>query len=411
MILKINFLTFLGIIAVHSLFAQVNLAVKSGPWRGEIQSIGGKLPINFILDPLKAEKHPVKIQNGVEKFTLGDAFFRNDSLVIPFDLYDSELVFQVISSEQLKGFWEKKRNGNVIGRLPIQAQWGSTERFLQLAPATVNVTGKWKTDFIGDDYKPSPGVGVFEQKGNQVTGTFLRTSGDYRFLQGNISGDSLFLSYFDGSAVMLMKSKVTGNKTFSGMFYSGLSGKRALKATLDPKAALPDLKTLTALKPGKNSIEFSLPTPAGEKISLADERFKNKVVVIELMGSWCPNCLDESRYLAPFYKKNKAKGVEMLGMAFEYSSDLKVSGPKIENFRKRIGIDYPIVFAGQPNEETIAKVLPNLEKLNGYPTTIIIDKKGIVREIHTGFSGPGTGVYYTDWIHEFEKTIQMLLNE
>jgi peroxiredoxin len=67
--------------------------------------------------------------------------------------------------------------------------------------------------------------------------------------------------------------------------------------------------------------------------------------------------------------------------------------------------------AGTPEDATIGKVLPMLHKINGYPTTFIIDKQGKVREIHTGFSGPGTGVYYTDWIQEFDKTIQALLVE
>ncbi len=406
-----NWFLILLVFLVHTVIGQSTHSLKPGVWRGEIASSGGKLPINFIVGDLINNKVPVQIQNGSEKFSFGEAFFRNDSLVIPFDLYDSELVFGFLSSEQLKGFWQKRRNGSVIGILKVNAQWGTTDRFQGLEIPKAQVAGKWRTDFIGDDGKPSLGVGVFEQNGSKVTGTFLRTSGDYRFMQGNVSGDSLFLSYFDGSAVYLMKAKVEGNKSFTGVFYSGISGKRIVKGTLDPKAALPDLKTLTTLKPGSNNIQFSLPTPNGEQISLSDGRYKNKVIVVELMGSWCPNCLDESRYLAPFYKKNKSKGIEVIGIAFEYSNDIKVSGPKIENFKKRIGIDYPIVFAGQPNEETIAKVLPNLDKLNGYPTTFIIDKKGIVREIHTGFSGPGTGVYYTDWIHEFEKTIQKLLNE
>jgi thiol-disulfide isomerase/thioredoxin len=410
--MKKNILAFTFLFSSVLLFGQSSPAVvKAGAWRGEIKSIGGLLPINFLVEAPKGEKIPVKIQNGAEKFSFGDAYFRNDSLIVPFDLYDSELALKPVSDTKLSGLWIKRRNGAMVGTLPVEASFGSTERFLSLMPSTVSVAGKWQTDFFGDDGKPSPGVGVFEQQGNQITGTFLRTSGDYRFLQGNVSGDSLLLSYFDGSAVYLMKAKINADKTFTGTFFSGFAGKRSIKGKLDPKAALPDLKTLTSLKPGKNSLQIALPTPTGEIVRLSDERFKNKVVVVELLGSWCPNCLDESRYLAPFYKKNKAKGIEMLGVAFEYSSDIKVSGPKIENFKKRIGIEYPIVFAGQPNDETIAKVLPELEKLNGYPTTFIIDKKGVVREIHTGFSGPGTGVYYTDWIHEFEKTIQKLLNE
>lgn len=379
----------------------------SGPWRGEIDHQGGKLPFNFIVAKNKLD---IRLQNGSEVATLGDSYFRGDSLVIPFDLYDSEMVGSLKNEKSLIGYWQKKRNGKTLYRIPFQAQAGSSERFLQTKQASVQVSGKYTADFWSDESNHSSGVLLLNQKGNQVTGTVLKTSGDYRFLQGNISGDSLLLSYFDGSGLMQFRCKVNGNQ-IDGQFYSGLAGKRNFKAIKDDKASLPDLKKLTYLKPGFDRLTFTLPNPAGKTISLQDERYKNKVVIIELMGSWCPNCLDESRFLAPYYKKMKDKGVEVIGLAFEYSPELSISGPKIENFKKRIGVDYEILFAGQPNDETIAQVLPMLHKINGYPTTFILDKSGKVREIHTGFSGPGTGVYYTDWIHEFEQTVQNLLNE
>lgn len=379
----------------------------SGPWRGEIEHLGGKLPFNFIVAKNKLD---IRIQNGSEIANLGDAYFRADSLVIPFELYDSELVGSVRNGNSMQGYWQKKRNGKTLYRIPFQAQAGSKVRFKQTKPASVEVSGKYSADFWSDESNHSPGVLILHQKGNQVTGTVLKTSGDYRFLQGNVHGDSLLLSYFDGSGIMQFRSKVNG-KQIDGQFFSGLAGKRNFEATKDDKASLPDLKKLTFLKPGFDRLNFSLPTPAGKMISLQDERYKNKVVIIELMGSWCPNCLDESRFLAPYYKKMKDQGVEVIGLAFEYSPELSISGPKIENFKKRIGVNYEILFAGQPNDETIAQVLPMLHKINGYPTTFILDKSGKVREIHTGFSGPGTGVYYTDWIHEFEQTVQSLLHE
>ncbi len=383
----------------------------TGPWRGEIDHIGGKLPFNFVVGASKpTQKIDIKIQNGSEKASLGDAYFRGDSLVIPFELYDSELVGALQNDKKIKGFWQKSRNGKTLYRIPFQAEVGSTLRFNNLKPASIQVSGKYSADFWSDESNHSPGVLILHQKGNQVTGTVLKTSGDYRFLQGNISGDSLLLSYFDGSGIMQFRSKLIGNQ-IEGLYFAGLAGKRNFKAIKDVNASLPDLKKLTYLKPGFERINFSLPNPSGQTISLQDERYKNKVVVIELMGSWCPNCLDESRFLSPYYKKMKDKGVEVIGLAFEYSPELRISGPKIENFKKRIGVDYEILFAGQPNDETIAQVLPMLHKINGYPTTFILDKTGKVREIHTGFSGPGTGVYYTDWIHEFEQTIQNLLNE
>lgn len=386
-------------------------APVAGLWRASLSTHGGELPIQFEVNPgSKSGNLDIKLINGAEKSTLGESFFRADSLVIPFDLYEAELAFAVTKTTEMKGYFVKKRNGKTAYRLPVSAQAGSADRFLNLQPSTVNVSGKWMADFYSDATNHSPGVGVFEQKGNQVTGTFLRTSGDYRFLQGNVSGDSLFLSYFDGSGVNMLRAKVNGTQ-FTGRFTSGLSGLRTVDGKLDPAAALPDLKKLSFLKPGFDRLDFTLPTTSGELISLQDDRYKNKVIVIELMGSWCPNCLDESRYLAPFYAKYKDKGVEVLGIAFENSPDIAIAGPKINNFQKKIGITYPLLFAGTAEDKTIEKVLPMLSKMNGYPTTFIIDKKGIVREIHTGFSGPGTGKYYADWISDFEHTIQSLLAE
>jgi peroxiredoxin len=399
---------FLFILMPFLSFAQ---SPKLGFWRAEITTHGGLLPFQFeIITGTKSELWDIKLINGSEKSSLGESYLRKDSLVIPFDLYDSELVLDLSKNTEMKGFFVKKKNGTTLYKLSVTAKAGLTDRFLNLNPATVNVSGKWMADFFSDATNHSPGVGVFEQTGNSVTGTVLRTSGDYRFLQGNISGDSLMLSYFDGSGLYLIKAKITGSK-LSGKFTSGLNGERNLLAALDPAAALPDLKKLSFLKPGYDRIDFKLPTTSGELVSLQDERFKNKVVVIELMGSWCPNCLDESRYLSPFYKKYKDKGVEVIGLAFENSADIAIAGPKITNFQKKIGITYPLLFAGTAEDKTIAQVLPMLSKMNGYPTTFIIDKKGIVREIHTGFSGPGTGKYYADWISDFEQTIQSLLAE
>ena len=52
-----------------------------------------------------------------------------------------------------------------------------------------------------------------------------------------------------------------------------------------------------------------------------------------------------------------------------------------------------------------------LNKIISYPTTIFIDKKGNVRKIYTGFSGPATGEAYTDFVKETTEFVEMLLRE
>ena len=158
-----------------------------GPWRGELSHLGGPLPLNFIIQKgSTSDKLTINLQNGSEKFNLVESYFRGDSLIIPFDLYDSEISCALNGPSKMSGFWTKKRNGKAIFRIPFQASAGSTQRFLTTQKPRVNVTGKYSADFWTDETNHSPGVLVLNQQGNQVTGTVLKTSGDYRFLQGNV---------------------------------------------------------------------------------------------------------------------------------------------------------------------------------------------------------------------------------
>lgn len=121
--------------------------------------------------------------------------------------------------------------------------------------------------------------------------------------------------------------------------------------------------------------------------------------------------MDESRFLAPWYKKNKDRGVEVIGLSYEKSTDTTFAYPKVKKMKERFGIDYEVLLAGTNNKDEASKTLPMLNKVIGFPTTIFIDKKGQVREIHTGFSGPGTGKYYDTFVSDFNRLIDKLLNE
>ena len=121
--------------------------------------------------------------------------------------------------------------------------------------------------------------------------------------------------------------------------------------------------------------------------------------------------MDETNFLSPWYKRNRSRGVEVLGLAFERSAAMAVSGPKIERMKKRFNIDYPIVLAGTNDKAEASKALPDLNAVVAFPTTIFIDKKGKVRQIHTGFSGPGTGKFYDQYVSEFNRLIDKLVAE
>ncbi|WP_460974432.1 TlpA disulfide reductase family protein [Spirosoma knui] len=396
-------------------------SVKPGQYRAVLKTRGGELPFGLDIQPsgTDTKTYTVFALNGNERLKMDPATVQGDSLRIPMALFESELVAKIDDNTSgvatLRGVWRRRRAGQQYQTLPFEAQQGYTYRFApssEAAPA--NLSGKWATNFDSKTGRVDTvnAVGVFDQKGNRVTGTFLTPTGDYRYLDGNVVGDSLFLSCFDGSHLFLFKAKHNpATKTLTGGFWSGVSGYESWVARFDPKAELPDPAKLTYLKPGAKTLTFSFPEPNGKMVSLADDRFKNKVTIVQILGTWCPNCMDETNFLSPWYKRNKQRGVEVVGLAFERSAALAESGPKIERMKQRFQIDYPVVLAGTNDKAQASKALPDLNAVVAFPTTLFIDKKGQVRHIHTGFSGPGTGKYYDQYVEEFNRLVDKLLSE
>jgi thiol-disulfide isomerase/thioredoxin len=167
----------------------------------------------------------------------------------------------------------------------------------------------------------------------------------------------------------------------------------------------------SVLKTGNSKLDFSLPDIDGKKVSINDAEYKGKVVVVSILGSWCPNCLDEMKYLVPWHKENKKRGVEIIGLAFERKEDPAYAKRVLSQLRDRSGVEYKILFGGKVGEEATSKVLPQLSKIISYPTLIFIDKKGNVNKIHTGFNGPATGKFYEEFKEEFNRTIDELLKK
>jgi peroxiredoxin len=384
---------------------------KTGIWRAIIPTAGGDLPFNFDIQH-DGDAYSVVVLNGEEKLKMDKAFIKDDSLHIPMEVFDAEIVAHV-EGEKLNGYWKKMRSDFSFLKGNFSAEFGKNYRFIQKnETTTTSLSSKYNVLFVSEDKKDSTvSVGLFNTKGNEVTGTFLTTTGDYRYLSGNIIEDSLKLSCFDGTHLFLFKAKIEGDKLTGGEFWSGLKSLETWEGVKDENAKLPDEKTFTYLKDGYKTIAFSFPNENGKKISLTDERYKGKVVIAQIMGSWCPNCMDESKFLAPWYAKNKQKGVEIIGLAYEKSTDPAFAFPKIKRLKERFGIDYEVLLGGTNDKAEASKTLPMLNHVLGFPTTIFIDKKGQVREIHTGFSGPGTGKYYDDFVNDFNLLVDKLLAE
>jgi peroxiredoxin len=274
----------------------------------------------------------------------------------------------------------------------------------------VSIDGKWDVLFVGEKGDTTHNVGIFKTTNRIVTGSVLTNSGDMRFLEGAYTATGVQLSAFAGLSPYLLELNLEGNDRFEGTFFTA-RGKTKLIGMRNSKAGLADPYTLTKLKPGSETLSFKLPNISGQTVSLSDERYKNKVVIISILGSWCPNCLDEMKYLAPWYKANKARGVEIIGLSFERKDDIAYAKAAIARLKVKYGAEYEILFAGKVGEEATAKALPEVEKVNSYPTTIFIDKKGKVRKIYTGYNGPATGLFYEEFKKEFNDLMNDLLAE
>jgi peroxiredoxin len=390
-------------------FTQAKL--KTGIWRGVITNqTGNDIPFNFEVTNVSGRDH-LAIINGAERFKVDNVTTKGDSVFIQMPLFDSEFRLKQ-QADGLTGKWIRHL-GDHNDEMAFKATPNTTWRFLKIVEKpTVNVTGRWSAVF-GEGDKKDVTVGEFKQTGEKLTGTFLSTTGDYRYLEGVVSGNQLYLSCFDGGHAYSFTAKVVGDKMTGGKFYAGLKSITNWVATKNANAKLPDAYSLTELKPGYKKIAFSFKDTKGKIVSLTDARFKNKVVIVQIMGSWCPNCMDETNYLVNnYYKKYHAKGVEIVGLAYERTTDFAKSQKTLAQLKARFNVPYPLLITGYTNAAgEPEKSLPMMAKFLGFPTTIIIDKKGDVRKIHTGFSGPGPGNYYAEFTKEFEGLTDNLLAE
>jgi len=363
----------------------------------------------FLFEVKEAPGRPiVYFLNAEERFEGGRLKITGDSLFILLDPFDNELAFR-IDQHVLTGVLRRQDKSGFP--VPVKAEWGKTERFekTSIQPAG-NITGTYDILFKGENGKEEKAVGLFTQNGTQLKATFLRITGDSRYLEGIVEGNNFYLSSFIGNGPAYYKGSFEPGGRLAGEVI-GARGGQAFTGLQNEEAALPDPYRLTYLKDGYTSFDFSFPDTAGRLLSPKDDKYKNKVVIITITGTWCPNCMDEAAFLAPWYKANKSKGVEIISIHYERQTDTAFVKKVMARFRKKFDIQYDEVFAGPADKQYVAGSLPSLNTFLSFPTTIFIDKKGKVAKIHTGYSGPATGKYYDQFVKEFNDEVDQLLKQ
>jgi thiol-disulfide isomerase/thioredoxin len=401
----------IGLCALAPLPGQAN---PTGTWRAWLDCPGGELPFELELAvPAKQGRATATIVNGLERIAVPKVGFEDRSLTLEIDYYDSVIRARLnAAGDRLDGTWEKALSKGRKRRMQFHASKGAV-RFprpvnvgLKPRPKTASFGGRWAVQFEKDK---QGAVGVFEDLGgHKVTGTFLTTLGDYRYLAGVRYGQTMQLSCFDGAHAFLFTAKLSDPDKLRGDFWSSDSWHETFSGRRDPHAKLPDAWKLTAADVTKlGGLRF--PDLAGDLRGLDDRHVRGKARVIVVFGSWCPNCKDETAYLVELDRRYRSRGLVVLGLAFEHSGDLAQDTRQLKRYAKRNGIKYPLLVAGLSDKAKASQALPILDRVRSYPTTLFLDKKGQVKAVHTGFSGPATGADHKKLRARFESLIESML--
>ena len=386
---------------------------KLGMWRGILLLNAEKnieLPFNFEIKKVNA-KLIVVIRNAQERIMVDEVVFTKDSLNFKMPIFDTEFKTQLIGDTIIKGVWinHTKKENNTIA---FTAKFGNKNRFnVPMKRASNFYDGRWETTFSPESKDSSKAIGVFKYIPNSaiVEGTFLTETGDYRFLEGTETNGKLFLSCFDGSHAFLFIAEHNETEIIKGDFYSGSTWHENWVAKRNDKFQLHDPESLTYLKNPEEKIDFTFYNTKKQKVSLSDAKYKNKVVIIQIMGSWCPNCMDESAYLAKVYKQYNQRGLEIIALAYERTADSERATANIRRLIKKFDIGYDILLTGLTGKDKASESLPFLNGIMAFPTTIFLDRGHHVKSVYTGFSGPATGKAYEKYSLKTENLINNLL--
>jgi thiol-disulfide isomerase/thioredoxin len=387
-----------------------------GTWRAVLTSPGGELPFTLRIVREGAGLRAV-IVNGAEQAPASGVDVHDSSVTIRFDGYDSAIRAALsVDGNAMTGAWTRTVPAG-LARMAFRATRGERPRFLPAAAGAAplaNVSGIWKAEFTDSD-GVSPARGEFHQDpgSNRVTGTFLTPTGDDRYLEGSFENGLLRLSTFDGAHAFLFQARASSDGKLAGDYWSRDSYHATWSATRsdDAGATLPDGWKDVGLTNSEGRFQFRFPDLDGRTVSLSDDRFGGNVVLVNIFGSWCPNCNDEAPLLAAWDGKYRDRGLQIVGLAYEFTGNAARDREMVRRFAKRYGITYTLLLAGVSDKKKASATLPDLTRVIAYPTSLFIGRDGKVKKIYSGFAGPGTGKHFDALRSEMESVIESMLAE
>jgi thiol-disulfide isomerase/thioredoxin len=374
----------------------------AGPWRAALDLAGATLPFEIEI----AQRGSVwsgRLCNGTQCQPLSAVRVRGDSVVLEMADYDATIAARLVR-DSLTGVYR-----NVGNRGPRVIPFRAARGRPSPSPAPAPLLGRWDATFFSD-FGSSPRVFDFRNGPRGLEGTMISNTGDYGHFAGRVRGDSFALAHFDGAFVYLLTGELRGD-TLRGVFHAGLRTQTPWIAVRSSGA--PHLKAPTEITTADTSVpfRFAFPDLEGRLVTERDPRFRGRVVLVDVFGTWCPTCHDAAPELVRLYRKYRSRGLEMVGLAYEVTGDSAVDGRQVRRYRDKFGIPFPLLLAGVNDVEAAAATLPQLRGFTSFPTTVFLGRDGRVRRVHAGFYGPATGAQHRRMLQEFEREIERLLDE
>jgi thiol-disulfide isomerase/thioredoxin len=379
--------------------ARAEDAPPSGSWDAGVVVNGVLIPFRFELTVVGNDARGAFF-NGDERVRSTTGSYRAGSLGLRFAHYASSLQAQ----------WVDGRLTGAYGRSgqPAYAFQARPHAPAPLSNSKVpSIAGQWEIAVKSPKGEAAWRMFV-RQSGAEVTASILRVDGDTGALAGSYQDGKFVLSHFSGARPLLLEvtPKVDGSLA---LVQNGKTEYTAFKSKLARAKKLPlpaDPSRWTSVKDPTQPLRFSAPDLNGKVVTESDPRFKGKVVLVNVMGSWCPNCHDEAPFLEELYRAYRNRGLEIVALSFEDAEQLR-DPARLKAFIAAYDIDYTVLLGGEPSE--VHEKLPQALNLSTWPATFFVARSGLVQGTHAGFAGKATGAAHEELKAELRATVEKLL--
>jgi peroxiredoxin len=372
----------------------------NGLWDATVQVNGLDIPFRMEFSS-QATAATGTFFNGEERLSSTSGRFEDGALNLSFDYYAAKLEAS-LKDGVLQGTYTRADRP-----YPFQAR-----RFVPspLTEADVPaIAGLWEVG-VKSTKGESAWRLIVRQSGPEVTAAILRVDGDTGTLAGTYHDGKFVLSHFSGARPLLLEVTPQPDGTLK-VVQNGKDEMTAVRSADARAKGLPqptDPSRHTSVKDPTEPLRFSAPDLDGHMVSNTDARFRNKVVIVAIGGSWCPNCHDEAPFLVELYRQYHSRGLEIVALSFEEAEQLN-NPTRLRAFIKRYGIQYPVLLAGQQSD--LNAKLPQAVNLNAWPTTFFLGRDGRVRSVHAGFAGAASGEFHRQLKEEVNGLVERLLAE